>query len=293
LNALSGPQYLPCTPDVTVKAHASGSTAKYPVPTSFTNTYTCFTFRNPFPSGKHAVAWAPIIDNSAIVHHWILYGMSSGTDGAVATGTPCYLATAQGTMVAGWAPGGANAVMDSDLSLDLNYNYYTLQVHHSNRTGSAQTDASGVAFCTGAPRQNVGGIITLGTSNIAIPAGATNYSTTGSCTNISRDGRTEMTIVGTSPHMHLLGTGFRTEHLGQDDLSFIPVGSWDFDVQRAFPQTPRRVVRPNEVLRTTCTYRNPGTRQVNYGPATTDEMCYDFVTAYPYSNAVKKCGPAI
>jgi hypothetical protein len=293
LNALSGPQYLPCTPDVTIKAHASGSTAEYTVPTSFTNTYSCFTFRNPFPSGKHAVAWAPIIDNDQIVHHWILYGMNSGTHGGVATGNPCYLATINGTMVAGWAPGGANAVMDSDLSLDLNYPYYTLQVHHANRTGSTQTDASGVAFCSGSPRQNVGGIITLGTTNISIPAGARDYSTTGTCNNISADGRTNMTIVGTSPHMHLLGRGFRTEHVGQADLSNIPVGQWDFDVQRAYPQLPRRTVRPNEVLKTTCWYSNPTSRTVGYGPNTEQEMCYDFVTAYPYSNAVKKCGPAI
>ncbi|HMJ15707.1 MAG TPA: hypothetical protein VK524_30030, partial [Polyangiaceae bacterium] len=290
LNALSGPEYLPCTPNVQLTAHAAGSTAKYNVPTSFSNTYSCFTFRNPFPSGQHSLAFAPIIDNDRIVHHWILYGMSSGSDGAVVTGGSCYTATVNGTMVAGWAPGGANAVMANDVSLNLNYPFYTLQVHHSNMTGSAQTDASGVAFCSGSPRQNVAGIITLGTSSITIPAGATNVSATGTCGNISADG-SDITVISTSPHMHLRGNAFRTEHWGYDDLSNIP--RWDFDVQRSYPLFPRRVVKRNETLRTTCWYNNPTTRAIGYGPATTDEMCYDFITAYPYDKAIHKCGPAI
>lgn len=32
---------------------------------------------------------------------------------------------------------------------------------------------------------------------------------------------------------------------------------------------------------------------VGFGPATTDEMCYDFLIAYPYDRAVTRCGPTL
>jgi len=292
-NALTGPEYLPCTPNVRFTAHASGSTNKYTVPTSYTNTYSCFTFRNPFPSGQHATAWAPIIDNDAIVHHWILFGMDSGTDGQVVRADACYAASAYGTMVAAWGPGGPNTVLDNDVSLGLGYPFYTLQIHHSNTTNATQTDASGVAFCAGSPRQNVAGIITLGSTEIDIPPGAVDVKGAESvCDNLSIDS-TPITIISSLPHMHRLGRGFRTEHWGYNDLSYLPMGEWNFDAQRAYYQRPRRVVQPNQGLRTTCWFSNPTTRAVGFGPATTDEMCYDFLIGYPFEKAVNRCGPTL
>jgi hypothetical protein len=104
---------------------------------------------------------------------------------------------------------------------------------------------------------------------------------------------TPITIVSALPHMHIIGSSFRTEHLGHADLTNLPPGSWDFDTQKTYVLNPRRVVQPGEILRTTCTYANPGTTPVVFGAATTDEMCYNFVTAYPYAKAKQKCGPPI
>jgi hypothetical protein len=293
LSSLAGPEYLPCTPNVRLKAHAPSSTTPYSVPAAYTNTYSCFTFRNPFAAGQHAVAWAPIIDNDAIVHHWVLFGMESGTDGRVSQADECYAAGGFGTTVAAWGPGGTNSVLDGDVSLGLDYPFYTLQVHYSNTTAAAQTDASGVAFCSGAPRPNVAGMITLGSVEVNVPAGASNVVGAESiCDELSIDG-TPITIVSTSPHMHVLGRGFRTEHWGHDDLSYIPIGEWNFDTQKTYFKRPRRVVQPTDVLRTTCWYSNPTGRAVGYGPATSDEMCYDFLIGYPYDSAVTRCGPSL
>lgn len=290
LNSLAGPEYLRCTPDVRFTAHAANSTNEYTVPSSYSNTYSCFTFKNPFPAGRHATAWAPVIDNAAIVHHWVLFGLDSGIDGRVSMNQECYDAAGFGTTVAAWGPGGPNSVLDSDVSLGLDYAFYTLQVHYANTTNATQTDATGVAFCTGAPRQNVAGLITLGSTEVHVPAGARDANgAEGICDNLSIDG-TPITIVSTSPHMHLLGRGFRTEHWGNADLSYLPIGEWNFDVQRTYLHRPRRVVHPNQVLRTTCWYSNPTNQAVGFGPATTDEMCYDFVIGYPYDRAVTRCG---
>jgi hypothetical protein len=292
LSALSGPAYLPCVPNVYIKAHAANSTDEYAALSTFKNTYSCFTFKNPFPLGQQGLAWAPALDNDQIVHHAMLYGMPSGTDGAVTTDTACYVATATGKNLAAWAPGSTNYVMDPDVSLSLDFPYVTLQIHYSNNSGGDATDASGFGFCTGAPRTNTAGILVLGTVGISVPPNG-KAQAVGQCDNLSADGVTPITIISALPHMHKIGSGFRTEHIGQQDLSYIADGSWDFDTQKTYQMSPRRLVLPGQILRTTCTYTNPTGLPVKFGPATTDEMCYNFVTAYPYAAAKQKCGPPI
>jgi hypothetical protein len=41
------------------------------------------------------------------------------------------------------------------------------------------------------------------------------------------------------------------------------------------------VVQPGDQLTTTCTYKNTSTKTVSFGEGTGDEMCFNFVTAYP------------
>jgi hypothetical protein len=307
----AGPQYLPCTPTHTIKAHQSGSSNEYSVPAGTRDQYVCFAFANPFAAGELATAWAPTIDDERVIHHWILYGMSSLPSGVSVGGHtspsnpgPCYLATLNGTMLTGWAPGGRNSVMESDVGVNMQYPYYLLQVHYNNfGTGATNTtDSSGVSFCTNrnpstgqlTTKPNVAGVVTLGNSSFTIPAGATAYDVTGNCTNLSTDG-SEITIIGTSPHMHRLGTRFRTRHSrGGVDLGDLSnVTRWQFENQINYPTLPRRAYRNGDTLTTTCTFQNPSGSPVGYGPGTDAEMCYDFILAYPYSKAKKKCGPTI
>jgi hypothetical protein len=72
------------------------------------------------------------------------------------------------------------------------------------------------------------------------------------------------------------------------DLSNIPLGSWNFDNQIHYPIT-RREVLPGDTLRTTCYYDNPSPSSVGFGTKTSDEMCYDFITVFPYAAANKHC----
>jgi hypothetical protein len=185
-------------------------------------------------------------------------------------------------------------VLPSDVGLVLDYPYFMLQVHYNNQRYADGADASGVAFCTtNTPRTNAAGIVPLGNMSFTIPANANDYPVTSNCTNLAADGRTAMTVIGTSPHMHLLGTGFRTQHMrgatDMGDLSNIPLGTWSFDSQVHYPVDPRRQVMPGDTLRTTCYYDNPNPTSVGFGTKTTDEMCFDFITVYPYAAANKHC----
>lgn len=287
-----GPEYLPCTPTRFFRAHASGSTtAKYPVPNPTNDHYVCFNFKSPFASGEQAIASAPIIDDARVIHHFILYGTTSAlTDGAVSTNC----STSGRTHVSGWAPGGQNSVMDQDVGLVLDYPYFQLEVHYNNQRYSDGADASGVAFCsTTTPRPNAAGIVALGTTLFSIPANGNDYAVNSNCSDLSTNGSTPITVIGTSPHMHLLGTGFRTQHLrggmSMGDLSNVPLGTWSFDGQRHYKIDPRRQVMPGDTLRTTCYFDNPNPSAVTFGPRTSDEMCFDFITVFPYAAAKKTC----
>jgi len=127
----------------------------------------------------------------------------------------------------------------------------------------------------------------------SIPANANDYPVNNTCSNLAADGKTQMTVIGTSPHMHRLGTGFRTQHMRQTmdmgTLSNIPLGTWSFDDQKHYALNPRRVVMPGDSLRTTCYYDNPSPSAVGFGTRTSDEMCFNFITVYPFDKATKTC----
>jgi hypothetical protein len=293
-NAGIGPEYLPCTPTRSFRAHATDSaTAKYPVANPTNDQYACFNFKSPLAPGEQATAWAPIIGDGRVIHHWLLYRTTTPlTDGAVTTG--CQVTAQPATLLAAWTPGGQNTVLDPDVSLTLDYPYYQLQVHYNNQRYDDAADSSGVAFCTTTtPRQNVAGVVVLGTMSFSIPANANDYPVTDICSNLTADGKTPITVISTSPHMHLLGSGFRTEHMrgsmDMGDLSNIPLDTWSFDDQRRYDLVPRRHVLPGDTLRSTCYYVNPNPTAVKFGPRTSDEMCFNFVTVYPFAAATQNC----
>jgi Copper type II ascorbate-dependent monooxygenase, C-terminal domain/Copper type II ascorbate-dependent monooxygenase, N-terminal domain len=291
-----GPQYLPCTPNHTLKAHATGSlTTKYPVPNPTNDFYACFNFKSPFQKGEQAIAYAPIIDDARVIHHWILYGVNTPvTDGSITTGTlGCAATTLTAIHVSGWAPGGQNSVLDPDVGLALDYTSFVLQIHYNNQRYADGADASGIAFCTTTtPRQNEAGVVPLGSMAFTIPANANDYAVNSNCTSLAADGKTPITVISVSPHMHKLGTGFRTQHMSggtnMGDLANIPLGTWNFDSQLHYP-IPRRQVLPGDTLKTTCYYDNPNPTAVSFGTKTTDEMCFDFITVFPYGAANKHC----
>ncbi|HMJ10254.1 MAG TPA: hypothetical protein VK524_02555 [Polyangiaceae bacterium] len=277
-----GPECLPCDAKVRITMYggSEGSGQKFTVTPG--QRYVNTNFANPFApggrfAGQYVIANAPITDNKAVIHHWILYGIDS---------------SGGRTHVAGWAPGGNNSVLESDVMQDISmYTRFSMQVHYNNNTGSNQLDGSGVAFCpTTEKRTHVAGIFTLGTASIFVAPFA-QAQTQGVC-SVKRP----MTIIGTSPHMHQIGYGFRTEHVrggaNLTDLSFIPNGEWSFEGQKHYPILPRREVQVGDTLRTTCYYKNPNATFVTFGPNTENEMCFDFMMVYPYGPLMRSCDGA-
>lgn len=284
-----GPDALPCDPTHTFTAHASDSpTEGFAVPEyGADNLYACFTFKSPLAVPTQATAWAPIVDDERVLHHWILYRtVTPQIDGGVG---PCDM-PADATFVSGWAPGGTNFELPDDVGLELGGpdDFYILQMHYHNTAHHADSvDRSGVAFCTiEEPREKTAGIITLGDVTLDIPAGATDHVESGTCPSWVTSYLTEpLHVIASFPHMHGLGRSFRTEILrgGSESAveSLVDVPVFNFENQAFYPHSPAVQVHAGDAVRTTCTFDNPGPSNVHFGEATEDEMCFNFVMAYP------------
>jgi hypothetical protein len=278
---------LPCTPKYEFRASGAAASDPFVVP-QVTDTYRCFAFQVPFAAGEQAIAWAPIIDDSRVVHHWILYAHRN-------TVRPVGCGDTGRVFLMGWAPGGQNGIMPPDVGLELPDpgTWLSLEVHYNNGARFADArDRSGVSICTtDTPRPKEAGVITLGSIGIAIPPGAESHPVVsdipGALTQLLPE---TLHVLWTSPHMHTNGKTFRTDitRAGQT-INLVDVPSWNFGDQRAFIRDPETtLIQAGDSLRTTCTYGNPTSAPIRFGEKTENEMCFNFVVAYPITRVANR-----
>jgi hypothetical protein len=266
----------------TFTAHANAATTGYRVAAASGNTTKCFAFRSPFVTPTQATTFGARIDNASVLHHMILYS----TNTALRDGT---VFDCDGNMprdarfVAGWAPGNRGTEVPPDVGIELPdaNSFFILQVHYWNLQNTDAVDASGLAMCTTTElRPHSAAVATLGSLDIAIPARAQGHDVVGNCTPTITE---PVHIIGNGPHMHRLGVGLKTEILrggAMDNRTMlVNVENFSFDSQVSYPVDT--LLMPGDVIRTTCRYNNPGTRTVYFGERTEDEMCFNFVLAWP------------
>jgi len=208
----------------------------------------------------------PIIDNDKVLHHWILYN----NVGAVAGGSNsmCVGAHADAAYIGGWAPGGNEITMPPDVGLAAAGQGFTLEIHYNNSLAQQQLDKSGVELCvTEKLRPNEAAVHWLGTQNLS------KISASGSChPALTRP----VTILTSTPHMHVQGRQLKTAINRVGGTTQVLLDKpFDFNAQITY-DTPA-VINPGDTLTTTCTFAQP----TPFGQATNQEMCYNFVIAYP------------
>jgi hypothetical protein len=259
----------PLPPDVTcyrLTARASAAGEKYSVPTT-PDLYQCFQYAPPWGDKKvQVVRVRPIIDNDKVLHHWNLYNVpdkvSDGANGS------CSGAHPNAALISGWAPGGKTLALENDVGLRVEPGGFSLEMHYNNSLGSGQLDASGTEVCvTEKLRPKEAAVHWLGTQLL------NKLTATGTCVPFNFG---PVTIISSSPHMHLQGRHMKTvinrKGGGTEVLIDKP---FDFNTQISYP-TPT-VIHPGDTLSTTCTFATP----TPFGPGTNEEMCYNFVLAYP------------
>lgn len=284
--ACVGPDCLPCTPTHSFAAHGPDTDEPFALPATSGDTYMCFTFRSPFSSSTQLTAWAPDVDDERVIHHMILYRTATPqTAGASECNMP-----ADAVGLAGWAPGGVNAELPADVGLEAKIEadeWLILQMHYSNPAGLDDVrDQSGLSLCsTETPRRHKAGVLTLGSLLVNIPARSSDVQVTGNCSGASTLYLSSpLTVLASGPHMHALGTRFRTDIYRAGALRpqpLIEIDPWDFNDQRLYWHDPPVEIRLGDTLTTTCTYDNPTADHVVFGERTEDEMCFNFALVYP------------
>ena len=293
-----GESYLPCSAPgstltkMTFRA-SDGASGPYSVPISTDNPYTCWVFDSG-PTDLHVTDWAPLLDNTLVVHHMVMFGPQVSGSGAMfggATGpVDCKEHMPLNLFEFGWAPGGKNYSFPSDVEQIIPaHTQLVLQVHYN--TGAAlgvpQNDSSGLALCsTTEDRPNHAGVLLTGSMNIDIPPHTTGTEVVGQCPPASWPVTTmplDLTVLGSFLHMHTHGTkiytdqmrgGTAIDRLGDDE-------DWNFNNQGFQTFAPSKTVKAGDQLVTHCFYDNAGDDAVTWGEDTEDEMCFDFLYTVP------------
>jgi hypothetical protein len=244
--------------------------------------YACFNFNSPWKEPVQGLQFATIIDNSETLHHWLLYQtLLPVTDG---TFNMCHGQHPSQALVTGWAPGNQDLQLPPDVGLELAppQGNYVLELHYNNPSGKPFKDASGIRICASNKfRPKTASITWAGTERINIPARAPGTAT-GKCIpgRINMPADEPIHIFAAWPHMHKLGTRMSTMiHRAGGAQEMLIDKPFNFESQLSY-DTPA-VLGPGDTLLTTCYFDNTTSGSVGFGPSTTQEMCYNFLYAYP------------
>lgn len=290
-----GPQFKPqdCEQTYSVYAHAGLGAADrtpFPVPVRADNngnTYQCFYFDPPHPASSQGLWFYPDLSHSdtRFIHHMILYGTDAKKH-VSGTNERCTAIEVGAYFVAGWAPGSSETNYPPDVGILLPQaptGQYILEVHYINSAGvTGAYDSSGFQFCTAAehPREHTASIQFTGTEGVCIQPNSEGNAY-GPCD--PRDDAGDIHIVAWSPHAHLIADHVKTTIFRADGTQEVMHdAAYDFNYQRAYaPPNGDIVLHPGDTISTDCHYTNPSARQVHFGETTQDEMCYNFVVAWP------------
>lgn len=243
--------------------------------------YQCFYFGMPWGLDAAQALWfRPLIDDERVLHHYLLYGTSE-LDRPAGTSARCSGTHPNAALLTGWAPGGQPLVLPEGVGLELPQGPnagFILEIHYNNAAGYDDVaDRSGVEMCATRDLQpEAAATHWLGSEAILLlRQGETDVY--GTCRPETDE---EIHIIQSWPHMHRHGVHMTTEVFRADGSREMVVDvPFDFDNQIPYAVDVR--VQPGDELRTRCTFNNTSGGIVGFGARTEDEMCYNFIVAYP------------
>lgn len=278
-----------------ISVHLPAGTKIYPKET----TYICqvFDLEKMIPAGDyHMVAVEPIIDNKYAIHHMVLFGCN---DDEVATSAPfeCgMVATSKcQNFLSVWTVGFSGDCNHPSAGVRLGTNGYkrlAIQIHWNNPDSRNDWyDSSGLLLhYTPNRRPYDAGIVLTGSSDFVIPprqAAMSVVSTcTSGCTRSMFKGQVQVTMAWN--HMHYAGIKMSIRvNRNKTLLTYLTNDNfYSYDSPQVYLYNDQPIVLlPGDELITNCTYttskKNHSTLQ---GEATSDEMCFGFLTYFPKSN---------
>jgi dopamine beta-monooxygenase len=242
-----------------------------------------------------------ILDNYAILHHMFIYWCQDGavsSDGdKVGNGYyTCSGVEAGCSRIAGWAIGQDATCLPENVGFRMDFSNSTkftvkIEAHYDNTSGQAQQDQSGIRLHltpTLRPLRGFTSILGMATVNkdFEIPPLEPNYNLTNICpTALTELLPQPLFVFAFMPHMHKYGRQLVTEHYrcGEKIGEIGRIDQYEFNNQQTYAlDTPIKIL-PGDALVTTCTYDTTSSNvTIDGGEATTNEMCLNFLSVYPY-----------
>ncbi len=240
----------------------------------------CFGASVTFAQKRHVTALSPVIDKGPLVRNILLF--QAGTP-VPTEPFPCSEAgSSSWQLVAGWAPGGQNLELPPQAGLPqpAGASHWVVQVRYGPTGTETVTDQSGYGLCTTeALRPYDAGLLAFGSSNFTIPAHST---LTVSCDYRLEPRFRDVTFLSAAPHMQSLGQSISMERLvGGGGTPEMLYTQNPFRSEAQTNATIAKTVAPNDIIRTTCSWKNMTDAQVGFGDATGSETCLSFVAYYP------------
>jgi hypothetical protein len=233
--------------------------------------YECFVFQVPIQADRFIRRIDAIVDQTAVVHHFVLMRGDQGHEPGTHFGCGALI-----DPVYAWAPGtGPLQFPDGGIRVSPGQRF-TVQIHYNNRQrlGGLQ-DHSGLRIYHAPPVGTEVGMTALGPTDIYVEP-RSQAQATGVC-----DIRHPLHIVASWPHMHEQGYAFESwvEHPDGSRTDIVTLRGWDFHSQFLY-DTPLDL-NPGDRIYTRCTWRNRQDQAVRFGEGTQDEMCFDFLYHTP------------
>jgi mono/diheme cytochrome c family protein len=274
----------------------------FEVPASGPDLYRAFALTADLKGDEMVVAMEFRPGAPSVVHHCIVYLDASGAArkkeeaaggfGYVSFGGPGFLPSGS---LGGWAPGAMPRYLPDGMGRPLKKGSdVVLQIHY-HPNGKAEKDQSriGLYFAKKPTPRAISGTL-VGTRAIDIPAGEESYVRDASLTL-----PVPFTLVGVTPHMHLLGHEMKVEAKlpSGEVVPLIWIKDWDFRWQDQYQyRSPVRLPAGTRIVlhavydNSASNISNPSSppKRVKHGEQTTDEMCLCFFSGVTDSAADRR-----
>lgn len=235
--------------------------------------------------------------NRRVVHHALVFldatGQARRKDQAhPGPGYPTFggVGIAPTGGLGGWAPGNFPRRLPDGIGRELPAGVdVVLQVHY-HPSGKVETDASEIGlYFTSSPAEKLVSNLPLVSRDIDIPPGEAGYKRTVRFTTPE-----PLTVIGVTPHMHLVGKEMKVRVLKPDggEIPLIWIRDWDFNWQDTYLFKEPLRVPAGARFELDALYdnseanpRNPKSPpgRVRWGEQTENEMCICFIAVIPDS----------
>ncbi|XP_060562497.1 dopamine beta-hydroxylase-like [Ruditapes philippinarum] len=264
--------------------------------------YVCQQFEVKDDIPYHVTRFEPIINNTDIIHHMLVFGCDFEMDEKGPH--PCdSLDYRCHTWLGKWDVGMDDLIMQDNGGVRIgkgSFKYLLLQIHWNNEMGlKDETDSSGMRLhVTSHLRANDIGNVQIGQNDINIPGETDHVLISGICPGRCTGLMLPSPIYITNVYLHMHGLGVRATlgiHRDREVTETIATeDNYNYTNPIWHNMSPPVKVNPGEPIEIKCWFDSKnGLRfrqnTTNYGQGTKAEMCYAFIRYYPRILGFDQC----